>query len=46
LKNDEIVSSLQKEVKELLTTIEEVKENEKQIANELKTIECAQCRSR
>lgn len=39
LKNDEIVPSLQKEVKELLTTIEEEKENEELIASELKTID-------
>src|SRR5699024_3137600 len=39
LKNDAIVPSLQKEVKELLTTIEEEKEKEAQITNELKKIE-------
>lgn len=39
LKRDEIVPSLQKEVKELLTTIEEEKEREEQIAIELKKVE-------
>lgn len=39
LKNDAIVPSLQKEVKELLTTIEEEKEKEAQITSELKKIE-------
>lgn len=39
LKNDDIVPSLQKEVKELLTTIEAEKEKEEQIASELKKVE-------
>ncbi|MFD1708797.1 lysozyme inhibitor LprI family protein [Siminovitchia sediminis] len=39
LKNDEMSPSLQKELKKLLTTIEEEKDREEQVAGELKNIE-------